>query len=100
MHELWVPGAVKTMGDVLATFRIMPEGIEVDLAKLKKAISESLDGSAKIEGMEEKPFAFGLKSIDIAVILGDVEGGTEKIEDVLRGLEGVQSVENTGLTLV
>jgi len=88
------------MGDVLATFRIMPEGVEVDLDKLKKEIEESIGGLARIEQIVEKPFAFGLKSIELSVILGDSEGGTDRVEEKIRALSGVQSVENTGLTLI
>ena len=88
------------MGDVLATFRIMPEGVEVDLEKLKEAIRQSFDGNIQLQGLAEKPFAFGLKAIMLSVILGDAEGGTEKLEETLNALEGVQSVENTGVTLI
>jgi len=100
MPPLWVQRTVNAMGDVLATFRIMPEGVEVDLGKLRKTIAHSVGENIKIQGMVEKPFAFGLKAIELAVILADMEGGTEKLEETIRKLEGVQSVENTGVTLV
>lgn len=100
MPPMWVQRTVNAMGDVLATFRIMPEGVEVDISKLKETIAHSVEGTIKIQSMVERPFAFGLKAIELAVILADMEGGTEKLEETLGKLEGVQSVENTGVTLV
>ena len=100
MPRVWVQRTVNAMGDVLATFRIMPEGVEVDFAKLREAITHSVEENIKIQSMVEKPFAFGLKALELAVILGDMEGGTENLEETLRGLEGVKSVENTGVALI
>ena len=83
------------MGTVAIKFRIMPEGPEVDLAALEVAIKEAVTSNgADVHATEVKPFAYGLKSIDIAVTMPDAGGGTsDAIETALEGIEGVQSVE-------
>jgi len=83
------------MGDVLSVIRVMPTGPDVDLDRLQ----------AKIEELEphtiaKKPVAFGLNCLEVQFIRPDSEGGTDKLEEKIRAMEGVQSVEVTGVTLI
>lgn len=86
------------MGEVAITYRIMPESPEVDLTELADNIEKISKGIAKLQGMQEKPIAFGLSAILIRVILEDKEGGSEEIEKALSGISGVQSVEVMDMT--
>ncbi len=91
---------MNTMGEVLATFRIMPESIEVDLSALEHTITAAIKDMARIEGLFQKPVAFGLKSIELSIVIGDGEGGTDKIEETIQALNGVQTVISTGVGLL
>jgi len=73
------------MGVVVARIRILPKDME-RFEELKK----SLDFA---EVMEEKPFVFGLKALEIIVRVPDAEGGLEPIEKKLRENELVSSYE-------
>jgi len=85
------------MGDVLCTFRVMPEGVDVDLEKIKKTIQEKV----KPEEITEEPLAFGLKALIVKKVIPDkVAGGTDAIEKDLREVPGVQNVEDAGVTLI
>ena len=85
------------MGDVAAKIRVMPESPEVDLEDLKKRIQATAD----VRDIAETPIAFGLKALDLLVVIPDgTEGGTNPVEEKLRKLEGVQSVETVDVTLV
>ncbi|MCK5473985.1 MAG: elongation factor 1-beta [Candidatus Aenigmarchaeota archaeon] len=84
---------------VLATFKIMPESLEVDLEALKEKI-KILETIGNIKDFKEEPIAFGLKSLSVLTLIADEGGLTEKIENKLSELEGVQSVENVGVTLI
>ncbi|MBR9679720.1 MAG: elongation factor 1-beta [Candidatus Altiarchaeota archaeon] len=73
------------MGDVVAKIRILPnEGVDLD--RLKDSLS-----FAKI--IEEKPFVFGLKVLEILVRVPDAEGGLSNIEKQIESNELVSSYE-------
>lgn len=71
----------------------MPEGPEVDLEKLQVALKASMPAFANLQGCNAVPFAFGMKALETTIIVEDEEGNNDKIEDVVRGVEGVQGVE-------
>lgn len=80
------------MGNVLVTYRIMPEGTEVSTSALKAEV-EAIGKVAKRVEVAEEPFAFGLKVLVAKFIVEDGSGLTEKIEERLNKLAGVSSVE-------
>ena len=75
-------------------YKIMPEGLDIDLGKLKE------DAKAKVETFEsgvfseakEEPIAFGLKALIITIALSEDEE-SDKVETALAEIEGVSSVE-------
>jgi len=85
------------MGQVAITYRIMPEGSEIDLGKVKKEIKAKIPKHANIRAMDEKPMAFGLKAIETMIVVEDAEGVVDSIEETLRSIEGVSSVEVTNM---
>jgi len=86
------------MGKVAVSFRIMPEGIEVDLRALEAAIRKSL--GARLKKLETKPVAFGLKAVEVIVVVDDASGEMESIEAALNGIAGVGGVETTEVSLL
>lgn len=88
------------MGDVAVTLKVMPESPEADLEKIKAEISSVINGAGvHLKGIEEKPVAFGLKCLEVLMIMPD-QGGTDELEELLRGIEGVASVEAGDITLL
>ncbi len=83
------------MGEVAATMKIMPVGVETDLEDLKDKLVAALPEGAEYGTHKEEPIAFGLKAIIMVVIVGDIEGGTEKVEEAFLAVEGVESVTVT-----
>ncbi len=81
------------MGEVAITYRIMPDSADVNLSELQDKVAETSRSVAKLQGMQEKPIAFGVSAILIRVILEDKEGGPDEIEKALADIQGVQSVE-------
>ena len=84
--------------NVLATFRVMPESVEVDLNAVESSIRELDIG--EIKEMKQEDIAFGLKQLIVLVLMADEGGLMEKIEGKLREVEGVEDAENTGVTLI
>ncbi len=46
----------------------------------------------RLHGFSEEPVAFGLKALMVIVQVGDIKGGTEKVEEEFTKVEGVKSV--------
>lgn len=81
------------MGEVVATIKLMPESPEVDLEKVKEDIIQSIPDGAEFHKIEEEPIAFGLVALKVMVVVGDSEGGTEKVEENLSKVKNISSVE-------
>ncbi len=86
------------MGTVAVTLNVMPDSPEADLEKIKSEIS-SLIKDAEIKGIEEKPVAFGLKRLEVLLMMPDSKG-TSDIEEAISKIEGVASVEAGDITLL
>ncbi len=84
------------MAHVLVTLRIMPTSPDIDLSvietKAKELIAAFTGKSAAIKA-EQKPVAFGLNALEIAFVMDEAKGSTEKLEKEIAGLEGVNSAE-------
>ncbi len=85
------------MGEVLTTMKIMPDSPDVDLDAIKSAIESSMPESAKLHDMAEEPIAFGLVAIILQFITEDGEGGSEPVEEMVQDIDGVASIEITGV---
>ncbi len=88
------------MGKVAVTFTLLPEEPSFDMEGLKNRVPGLLPEGVQPYKAEVKPFAFGLKALEIVVIMDDANNVLEALEEKLRSIEGIQSVENTGLTLI
>src|SRR3989442_4811795 len=60
---------VGAMGKVAVSFRIMPEGVEIDIDRLQAAVRRSLGG--RLKKLEVTPVAVGLKAIHVIAGLDD-----------------------------
>ena len=88
------------VGEVAAKLKVMPEGTDVDMERMKDSIKSVLPEGARLHGFAEEPIAFGLKALMVAVILAEGVTGTEELEDAVASVEGVQSVEVEGVGLL
>lgn len=81
------------MGEVAVTYRVMPESIDVDIGFLKKIIKKNLPRDVELKIVEEKPVAFGLKALEVTVVMSDSAGNVDRIEEIFSRIRGVQSIE-------
>jgi len=88
------------MGRVMMIIHVMPEGIEVNLDDVKREIYKKLEGKGDVKRADIKPFAFGLNMIELSVIVDDAAGANETVEEVLKGIPGVQGVETIDMSLI
>jgi len=82
------------MANIVATLKILPEGIEIPTETLKDRVRRSLPNTVAIHKFEEEPIAFGLVAIIVHLVIPeDLPGGLESIEKSLRGIEGVGQID-------
>ena len=82
------------MANVLVIMKVFPSSLDIDLNKLKEKISLKLPKWYFIRSSGEEPIAFGLKALKLIVEMPeDVEGGTERLEQIIKSLDEVEEVE-------
>ena len=86
-REVW------KMGEVVAVIKIMPDGVDVDLEKLKENLAAAVPAGTDLNGIAEEPIAFGLVALMATIVVGDVEGGTEPAEKAFAEVPNVESVQ-------
>ena len=88
------------MGDVLVTYKIMPEGVDVNFEKMKEEVKKKVGTLGKIAEFDLQPIAFGLKALVVKVIVKDEGGVADKIEEEFNKIEKVQGVVVEEVTLI
>jgi len=85
------------MGDVIGLIRVMPgEVIEDDkIQKMIDDIKNVVKPPAKLGKIEVKDIAFGLRGLNVTVLIPDDAGGLDPIVDQISKVENVESVEVT-----
>ena len=81
------------MGQVAVLFRLMPHGVETDLAAVAKEVPAALPAGVTVRGMQVKDIAYGLKSLLVSVIMDDTGGVLDSTEHALAKIPHVESVE-------
>jgi elongation factor 1-beta len=88
------------MGKVAAVYNMIPESPEVPTEEVMRAIPKVLPQGVQVNNMVVKPFAFGLNIIEVTCVMDDTAGIIEKLEDALRSVPQVQSVDSVTITLI
>ena len=83
------------MAKVVVTLKIMPENPEVDLAAIEKEAKAKIIDFSQNEEMkiEQEPIAFGLKALKITFVMDESKGSTETLEQDIKTISRVNSVE-------
>jgi translation elongation factor aEF-1 beta len=78
--------------EFVALIDVIPEDTDVDFDDFVKKIRNVLEDCV-LEAHEIMPVAFGLKKARIRVRYPEEWGGTDKVEEMLGKLDGVQGIE-------
>ncbi len=83
------------MASIIITIRVMPGSPDVDLNELEnKVMKEIKKFTGETETKNEiEPVAFGLKALKITFVMDENKGSTEKLENNISKIKGVNSVE-------
>ena len=85
------------MGEVIGLIRVMPGEVLEDnqLEKMIQDIKAVIKPPARVGNIEIKPVAFGLKGLNVTVVVPDDAGGIDPIAETILKIENVDSAEVT-----
>ena len=85
------------MGEVIGLIRVMPSEVLEDdqIEKMIEDIKAVIKPPAKLGNIEVKPVAFGLKGLNVTVVVPDDAGGFDPIAEKITTVENVDSAEVT-----
>ncbi|MEM0473661.1 MAG: elongation factor 1-beta [Candidatus Aenigmatarchaeota archaeon] len=78
---------------VIVTYKITPEGLEVNLNELQKELEKF-----QPQKMEIEPIAFGLNAIIMVKVLPEIEGEADRFAEKIQSIKGVQTVDIIEMT--
>ena len=83
------------MGEVIALIRVMPDGMLTDkqLQTMIDDVKKLIKAPVKLGRVEVKDIAFGLRGLNVTVLVPDSEGGLDPIVDALSTIKKVENVE-------
>ena len=83
------------MAQVVVTLKIMPESPDVNLGNIENEAKAKIQDFSQSQEMktEQEPIAFGLKAINITFVMDESKGSTESLEEQIKTISGVKSVE-------
>ncbi|MFX0019912.1 MAG: elongation factor 1-beta [Promethearchaeota archaeon] len=81
------------MGDFVALIDVVPEDTDVEFQGFVNKLKDVLPENCSIDHYEIIPVAFGLKKARLRVRYPEEWGGTDKVEEILGQVEGIQGIE-------
>ena len=81
------------MGEFIALIDVVPEDTDVDFESFVSNVKEVLPETCIIEHYDILPVAFGLKKARLRIRYPEEWGGTDKLEEYLGTLDGIQGIE-------
>jgi len=89
------------MGQIVATYDLMPESTEIDLENVVKSISGIIPAGVKMLETKIEPVAFGLKKVNAGFVIDDSDDSIgDKLEQALRSISGIENVECVSNTVL
>ncbi len=79
--------------EFIALIDIIPESTETDFEELKKKVESVLPDTCTIEKMDVMPVAFGLQKGRAQIRYPEEWGGTDKLEELIAQVDGLQGIE-------
>lgn len=97
MLGLRLPGALISLtqkkSGLVVVFKLMPESPETDLEAMKEEVRKTVQDPAELQGFQIEPVAFGLKALKVTVLMDDIEGGPDMLEEAFGNIDSVESVQ-------
>jgi len=89
------------LAKVLASIKVFPSDISVDLNGLRAQIEKALPEGASVHRFHEEPIAFGLVALIAQILLPEEIGGKmEEVEETLKSLKDVGEIQTIQVTRI
>jgi len=85
------------MGEVIGLIRVMPGEVinDEEIEKMIADIKALVKPPAKVGRIDIKNIAFGLKGLDVTIMVPDDQGGLDPIAGEISKVQNVESAEVT-----
>lgn len=67
--------------------------VYVDDSSALDAVKAGIEKLAKVQNFAEEDVGFGIKALKVTVLMADEEGGMDKLEESIKGIQNVSQVE-------
>jgi translation elongation factor aEF-1 beta len=81
------------MGEFIALIDVIPEDTDVEFDKFVDILKDALPEICVIEHYDIMPVAFGLKKARLRIRYPEEWGGTDRLEELLGKVNGIQGIE-------
>tara|TARA_B100000459_G_scaffold42104_1_gene21359 strand:+ start:578 stop:850 length:273 start_codon:yes stop_codon:yes gene_type:complete len=90
------------MGMVAMTYKINPdaEAEDVNADAIAASVQALSDDIYNVQSVEVKPLAFGLKFVQVHVVMDDGEGLADALESKISAISGVGEIEVLSMGLL
>ncbi|MEM2759418.1 MAG: elongation factor 1-beta [Nitrososphaerales archaeon] len=86
------------MTRLVARIKLLPTDVDVNLDGIVEKLRTSLPNGMQIKNSVKEPIAFGLYALIVDFLLEDREGQMDKLENTVKGTEGVSEIEIMNLS--
>ena len=82
------------MARVAVVVKIFPSEASLEPSTLAERVKKALPEGYEVVAEGEEPLAFGLRVLKMVISMPEeTEGGTEGLEELIKGVDGVEDVE-------
>ena len=106
MPIMRIPGSLNQIGDIMGmvalTYKVMPDS-DVDDVSADEIVTQIMglkDETYDVQLCETKPLAFGLKFIQVNVVMNDGSGLSDIFEENMRAIRGTGEIEVLSMGLL
>ena len=106
MPIMRIPGSLNQIGDIMGmvalTYKVMPDS-DVDDVSADEIVTQIMglkDETYDVQLCETKPLAFGLKFIQVHVVMNDGSGLSDIFEENMRAIRGTGESEVLSMGLL
>jgi translation elongation factor aEF-1 beta len=79
--------------EFVALIDVIPEDLEVNFKQFVDKIKNVLPDTCTVEQYDIMPVAFGLKKMRLRIRYPEEWGGTDKVEEFIGQVDGIQGIE-------
>ena len=83
------------MGEVIALIRLMPDGVisDKDMDAITAEVKKLVVAPSRLGRVEVKPVAFGLRGLDVTVVVPDSGNMLDPLVEKFKKIKKVENVE-------